>query len=59
MKQPSVNDAVAYIRQLATDYVKSLPPSAAGPTANAAESAIKLIEQSLNHDQLPEFEDAN
>lgn len=36
-------DAVQYLAQLASDYVRTLPPSAAGPTHATAQEAVSTL----------------
>lgn len=39
----SPTDALNYLTQLANDYVRTLPPSAAGPTQAVAQDAINAL----------------
>lgn len=42
--QSTPAEALAWITQAINDYVRTLPPSAAGPTAQAAQAAINVLQ---------------
>jgi hypothetical protein len=37
------NEALQYLSQIASDFTRSLPPSAQGPTISAANQALAIL----------------
>lgn len=47
MTQPTPNDALQYLAQVAEDYITTLRPSAAGPVASNVKAALDLLTNAL------------
>lgn len=47
MQQPTPQQTLQYLAQIAEDFVATLRPSAAGPVAQQAKSAIELLAKAL------------
>lgn len=47
MNQPTPQQAIQYLAQVAEDYIATLRPSAAGPVSQQAKAAIELLAKAV------------